>query len=473
MRAFDDTWTWDTAAQNGLDEILVAGRGRYTIQTIKLIAGLHGILGESPLLAYLISMTLRIVEIHRVLKPTGSFYLHCDPTASHYLKLVLDSIFCGKGGEFINEVIWHYRRWSNASQHLQKMHDVLLAYGKSRNRTFNIQLQDYSKPDAIEDTVRGVIDGKLVRLRDDQGNYIKRDKQNLGVPLHDVWHDINFIAPTSKERLGYPTQKPVSLLERIIKISSNEGDIVLDAYCGCGTTIAASEKLKRNWIGIDITYQAIAVMQQRIEDNFGKDILACIRIDGIPADIRGATELANTRDDRLRKEFEKWAVLTYTNNWGIINEKKGADGGIDGIIFFSTGHNENASMVFQVKSGKVQRGDIAKLHSDMQREKAVMATLITLDNPSKPMIAEAKAAGTYWHPQMGRNYDRIRIVTIEDMLEGKRFDLPLVNRTLKKAEKAHVPDVDQRMLPLEDTRKLALRRYRLPSQSLANAHSQE
>ena len=220
---------------------------------------------------------------------------------------------------------------------------------------------------------------------------------------------------------------------RIIEASSNEGDTVLDAYCGCGTTIAVAQELKRKWIGIDITYQSIALVLRRLEDQFGKVVLNSITLDGIPRDMASAQALANKKDDRVRKEFEKWAVMTYTGNRAVINQKKGADAGIDGIAYFRTNNTDNAKIILQVKSGGVTRHDIATLRGDMQREDAAMAVLITLEPPTAPMINEAKGAGFYHHDLMDRNYDAIQIVTIQDMIEhGKVLDIPMSLEVLKK-----------------------------------------
>ena len=238
--------------------------------------------------------------------------------------------------------------------------------------------------------------------------------------------DVSWLKPKDEERLGYPTQKPLALLRRIIKASTKKGDLVLDAYCGCGTTIAVAQELNREWIGIDITYQSIALILKRFEDGFGKEVAEAVNLDGVPKDIASATALAHKKDDRLRKEFEKWAVLTYTNNRAVINEKKGADAGIDAIAYFMTGKNDNAKIIFQVKSGGVKRGDIATLRGDMGREKAALAVLITLEEPTKPMLGEAKAAGQYQHETMGRSYDMISIVTIQDIVENEdRLDIPM------------------------------------------------
>jgi adenine specific DNA methylase Mod len=212
--------------------------------------------------SYLKMMYERLIVMRELLSDTGSIYVHLDWHVGHYVKLLLDEIF-GKD-KFINEVIWHYRRWSNVSNTFQKMHDLLLFFSKNDNYIFNVQYQVYSHPEWIEDTVRGFEDGKLVRLKDEKGNYIKRGKENIGVPMHDVWEDINFIGPTAGERLKFPTQKPEALLERIIKASSNEGDLVADFFCGSGTTGAVAEKLGRRWIMADLGRYAIHTTRKRL-----------------------------------------------------------------------------------------------------------------------------------------------------------------------------------------------------------------
>jgi hypothetical protein len=224
-------------------------------------------------------------------------------------------------------------------------------------------------------------------------------------------------------------------LDRIIRTSSEEGDTVLDAYCGCGTTVAVTQHLKRRWIGMDVTYQAIALILRRLEDAFGKDVAAAVFRGGVPKDMESATALAHKAGDRTRKEFEKWAVLTYSENRGRINDKKGADAGIDGTAFFLTSATDNDKMVFQVKSGHVGRGDIAKLKGDMQREGAALATFITLEESTGPMRTEAKNAGFYINSLNGQRYDQIRIVSIQEILKGERMNLPHGRDVLKAAER--------------------------------------
>jgi DNA modification methylase len=449
-QAFIDTWTWDDEAVKGFEQITANYNGVFTKQSIELIIGLEKVLGKGDLLAYLISMTLRIAEIFRVLKPTGSFYLHCDPTASHYLKLVCDSIFCPKGGDFRNEIIWHYRRWTNVQNQFQSMHDIILFYSKSENNAFNFtevemsesqkkkfergwdsnvihtntekysQLIVYNKTKFENAVKAGAIQKERFK------NIIYRERPLVAASDVIIMPVLNSQA---KERLGYQTQKPEALLERIIKASSNEGDLILDSYCGCGTTVAVAEGLNRNWIGIDITYQSISLILKRLEDSFGKSVLNDIEINGIPEDFESAVALAHKKDDKTRKEFEKWAVLTYSNNRAMINEKKGADAGIDGIAYMQD-RNENSDIelkqvLFSVKSDKAPHVSyIRDLHGTIEREKAAMGYLITLYPPTKDMITECKKIGKYKNKLMEQEYPKIEIVTVEDILKGNRITIP-------------------------------------------------
>lgn len=423
-QAFIDTWIWNDLAQEHYDEIQVNHQGRFTSQTVDLIQGLHHVLKEDSLMAYLVAMAVRINEIQRILKETGLFYLHCDPTAGHYLKLVCDSIFIPRGGDFRNEIVWCYSGGGIPKRDFPRKHDTILRYSKSDDYYYKPEFRQYTA-------------GTLQRGRTAiKGKYFDEGLRKEGTPVTDWWADVPKItSPTDPEKLGYPTQKSEALMRRIIETSSREGDLVLDAFCGCGTTIAVAEKLKRQWIGIDITYQAISVMLKRLRETFGND-LSDIMLDGIPRDMESARALANRADDRVRKEFEKWAVLTYSNNYAAINEKKGADKGIDGLAFFVTGKQNSGRVVFQVKSGGANRGTIATLNSDRQREKAEIGILIVLDEPSAPMKKEAVAVGTYRSDLMNHSVNRIQIVTVEEILEGKRLDLPMTIAVLRQARAA-------------------------------------
>jgi hypothetical protein len=261
--------------------------------------------------------------------------------------------------------------------------------------------------------------------------------------------EVRWLSPRDQERLGYETQKPEGLLERIIRASTKEGQVVLDAYCGCGTTVTVAQRLNRAWIGIDITYHAIATILSRLEDNFGKDMAASVALDGIPKDMASAKALAHKKDDRVRKEFEKWAILTYTDNRAIIKKKKGADGGIDGVFYFWNGGDMSAAkMVLQAKSGNVQRKDIAALRGDMEKEGAALACLVTLEQPTEPMRKDAKAAGLYENKARGIKCDRIRIVRVQDIIRGNppaRVGLPLHPEATSKARR----DADGHQLSLD------------------------
>ncbi len=444
-------------------------------------------LGRGALLAYLVHMTLRIVEIHRVLKPTGSFYLHCDPTASHYLKLVCDAVFCGQGGDFKAEIVWERTNSHNMkTAGWIRSNDIILFYTKSAGFLFNQQYTDYGpeqlkrfKPDengrlykaenmtfstpnpsrnfewrgtrppahrswgaSLEQLEKWWDEGRILKRQDGSprmdGLKIYLD-ETKGKPVGTNWYDIDRIGNTSGERLGYPTQKPEALLERIIRASSNEGDVILDAYCGCGTTVAVAERLKRKWIGIDITYQSIALILKRLEDRYPADwpaIEADILLDGVPRDLASAQALANRKDDKTRKEFEKWAVLTFSKNQARINEKKGADAGIDGIAYFLLDKDSNGKAIFQVKSGTSNRATLATLNSDRQREKAEFGFLITMDLPTKAMRDEIAAAGKFRHPLLNREDDRLQVITVAEIIAGKRLDLPMARKDAVKSARA-------------------------------------
>lgn len=502
-QAFVDTWEWGDEAEAGLAWICDVDQlnsGRLTEQTVELIRGLDKVLRRGSLLAYLVHMTLRIVEIHRVLKPTGSFYLHCDPTASHYLKLVLDAVFCGQGGDYLNEIIWKRTSAHSSAKRFGPVHDIIFFYAKSTNYLWNKTYTNYDPaylelffdqkdPDGrrwkrMDVTGAGIRNGETGQVwrgidvtakgrhwayRPSQleeldragrlhwpakANGMPRLKQYPedlpGIPLQDLFADIPPMHNLSTERLGYPTQKPEALLERIIRASSNEGDTVLDAYCGCGTTVAVAQRLNRRWIGIDITYQSISLILKRLEDKYPAEwpqIEADILLDGVPRDLASAVALANRRDDKTRKEFEKWAVLTYSRNQARINEKKGADAGIDGIAYFLIDKDANGKAIFQVKSGNSNRATLATLNSDRQREKAEFGFLITMDLPTKAMRDEIAAAGKYKHPLLNREDDRLQVITVAEILSGKRLDLPMARAdAVKAAAAAGDADKQERLL---------------------------
>lgn len=452
VQAFTDTWVWGPEAEQGFQEIIGNDHGRCSAQTVALIQGLYPVLGSGGLMAYLVHMTLRVTEIFRVLKPTGSFYLHCDPTASHYLKLILDAVFCGQGGEFQNEIVWHYSGWNgNRQQHLNRRHDVILFYTKGTTATFQPPTLPWDSEEEYVQTRRQKVhydEHKRPYVLSDggKGKRVSRylsEAMQYGKPLDDVWN-LAKLNNSAREHLGYPTQKPEALLERIIQASSNPGDTILDAYCGCGTTVAVAQRLGRRWIGIDITFQAISLILKRLEDSTPVDQREALKqrivLHGIPQDVAAAAALAHDTQDKARKEFEKWALLTYSVNRAKLSEKKGADSGVDGRAYFMVGLQENRKMVFQVKSGHVNRSTIATLRGDMAREEAELGVLITLEEPSKPMQQEAAAAGVYQHPFFPHQEPRIRIVTVREIIEEHaRIQLPMTQDVVKAAQVANAP----------------------------------
>ena len=435
IKAFEDSWHWGEEAQKTFEELVGVRPSKTKIneQISNLMLALEKLVGHNDVLAYLTMMTIRLIELRRVLKKTGSIYLHCDPTASHYLKIVLDVVF-GKQN-FQNEIVWHYRRWSAAASRFQKMHDIIFWYTKTDKYLFTKPIQPYTNPEWIEDTVRGVVGGKLVRLKDEEGKYIRRQKENVGVLMHDVWEDINFIAPTAKERLGYPTQKPEALLERIIKASSKEGDWVLDPFCGCGTTVSVAERLDRNWVGIDITTLAINLIRNRLRKQF--DIK--VWVDGLPKDLSGAKALF--KKDPF--EFEYWC-LDLVNAMPAQSKTKenmrGADKGIDGIITFAKGVAEKGGyeygkILVQVKGGGIQRSDIATLKGDVEREKAEGGLFITLEEPTQPMKQEAVSSGSFGVNFSKAEFPKIQIITVKELLDDKSPKLPLWSQPYYKEAK--------------------------------------
>lgn len=281
---------------------------------------------------------------------------------------------------------------------------------------------------------------KLVKS---SGKYYRYYLDDPKIP-EDWWVDINSLQSQDAERMGYPTQKPEALLERIIRTSSAEDSVVLDAYCGCGTSVAVAQRLGRRWIGIDITYQSIALILKRLEDRYPDDwpeIEANILLDGVPRDLESAMALANRKDDKTRKEFEKWAILTFSKNQARINEKKGADGGIDGIAYFLLDKDSNGKAIFQVKSRPGNRGDLATLNSDRLREKAEFGFLICTSLPTKPMRDEIAAAGKFKHPLLNREDDRLQVVTVADLFDhpnkpALRLDLPMARKDAVKSAQA-------------------------------------
>jgi site-specific DNA-methyltransferase (adenine-specific) len=481
LLAFEDTWHWGPSAEHTYRYLTNTAyhEGRVPDKVSTIIAALRSGIGENQMMAYLVEMAVRLVELHRVLKPTGSLYLHCDPTASHYLKLVLDAIFGPLN--FHNEIIWKRTTAHSSAKKFAPVHDVLLYYSKTDAPIWNgvrleyedAYLEKYYRFDDGDGRLywrdnlcaagtrngssgqpwRGIDPGlkgmhwkfgiqTLERL-DAEGRIYwpprgtmpqyKRYRDELkGRAASDIWDDVDRINPVGNERLGYPTQKPVALLERIVEASSNPGDLVLDPFCGCGTATIASERLGRRWIGIDITYLSIAVMKARLKDSFGIDV----PVIGQPTEVEGARQLAQGVDGRY--QFQWWALnLIDARPLGGV-EKKGADRGIDGRITFTIGpKGEMGQALVSVKSGHVNSSMIRDLKGTLEREGAQIGLFISLEEASREMELEATTAGFYTSPISGKDYPRIQILTIRELLEQhKKPMLPLlILPTYQQAER--------------------------------------
>jgi len=493
ITAFEDTWHWNTKTEQTYHDLVTLGDANVSA----MISAMHQFIGPNQMMAYLVMMAARLAELHRVLKPTGSLYLHCDPTASHYLKMVLDTIFGAQN--FRNEIIWQRTAAkAHTSRHLPNNHDVIICYQKTDDAVWNADAMflPYDESDLEEKTADKYryrdSDGRLYRLDNlinpnpDRPNLtyeflgvtkvwrwtkermeeaykagliiqtkpgvvpqLKRylDEQR-GKPVSDIWVDIPPINSQAQERLGYPTQKPLALLERIINASSHPGDVVLDPFCGCGTTIAAAQKLGRRWLGIDVTHLSIALQKYRLKDSFGLEEKKDYDVKGEPEDLPSAQQLAH--DDRY--QFQWWALslvkarpLGTTKDEGrTTTGKKGADRGIDGVITFIDDASGKAKRVLvQVKSGKVKSGDVRDLHGTVEREEAALGVFITLETPSRDMQTEAASAGFYHSPGWNTDHPKLQLLTIADLLNGKTVNIPNTSITFKQARKVKENDAEQ------------------------------
>jgi site-specific DNA-methyltransferase (adenine-specific) len=477
--AFEDTWHWNQQAERTYRDLITTAPAHVG----QMIGALHSFIGPSQMLAYLVMMAARLVELHRILKPTGSLYLHCDPTASHYLKVVLDTIF--GPSQFRNEIVWKRTSAHSDPQRYGGNIDIILFYTKGTTWTWN-QLYTPHSPEYItrykhrdpdgrlwtdgDLTAKGLSGGgyeyeykgvtslwrcpeETMRRLDAEGRLhftkagglrLKRYLEDTkGTALQALWTDIPPINSQAAERLGYPTQKPLALLERIISTSSNAGDIILDPFAGCGTAIIAAEKLGRQWAGIDITHLSIALLKYRLRDSFPS---ASYKIIGEPEDIGAAHQLA--QDDRY--QFQWWALSLIKakplgGQEGSKTGKKGSDKGIDGIINFIDDYTGKPKRVLvQVKSGKVKSGDIRDLIGTIQRESAAIGVFITLELPTKDMQTEAITAGYYHSPAWpDKDYPKIQILTIADLLKGAEIKMPAEVGTFKQAQRIQQSDDNQ------------------------------
>ena len=477
IQAFEDTWRWGEATERAYHE-LIRTSPHLLVETIK---SFRGFLTETNLMAYLVMMALRLVELHRVLKPTGSFYLHCDPTASHYLKILLEQVF--GVNTFRNEIIWkRTHAHGNADFQFGAIHDSLFFYSKNSRPHFQPQFEPYAEGE-IKERFPYIEEGTGSRFASQNLTNYNKDRPNLtyewnghtrtwlftkekmeelhrqgkiyysntgyprlkqyvhesqGKPVGDISMDIPALKHAGRERLGFPTQKPEALLERIIEASSNEGDVVLDAFCGCGTAIAVAQRLNRQWIGIDITHLAIALLKYRLADAFDADVE--YEIIGEPKD--GASAMALAVQDRY--QFQWWA-LSLIRARPYQEKKKGADEGVDGVIYYQDVDPDNTKkaltrkIVVQVKSGKVSVKDIRELKSVVDNQGAVIGVFITLNTPTQPMLKEATAAGRFqWLHVADTTYPKIQIRTIQELLDGKGIEYPRTptDVTFRKANRA-------------------------------------
>ena len=457
ITAFEDTWHWGWESEIAFQDVVTRGPQKVG----SLLSALRQFLGQNDMMAYLTMMAQRMIELHRVLKPTGSIYLHCDPTASHYLKLLLDAVFGSIG--FRSEIIWRRQSAHSDARNYGSVHDTILFYVKSDQFLWNQSFQPY-EPEYIAQYYRYTdADGRrfmsgdlsaaglqgggyqyewkgvervwrvpvetMERLDSESRifytrNGIPRIKRYFdeakGNPVQDVWTDVQSLRSWHQERLGYPTQKPEALLERIINASSNEGDVVLDPFCGCGTATVAAERLNRRWIGIDVTHLAITLVRHRLHDSFG-DGLRPYEIIGQPTDTGSAAALA----EQDRYQFEWWA-LGLVDARPANDRRRGADAGVDGYInFFDDNSGKPKRIIVQVKSGHVNRGMIATLKGDMDREKAELGVFITLQPPTEPMRQEALSAGAYTPEHFpDQQHPRVQILTVDELLAGHGVSYP-------------------------------------------------
>ena len=460
IRAFKDTWEWDAEAAASYADVVHAGG-----PVANALAAFHTLIPGSDMLAYLSMMAQRLVELHRVLKPTGSIYLHCDPTASHYLKLLLDSVF--GAGNFRSEIIWKRSAGHGGAQNFHDVHDTILyavksaagftwtsprighdeSYIQSHYRSVDANGNRYQLVSAHgagsgpprrfggrmidppagrhwmdQDTIDGwERDGLVVFTKTGMPRYKRYLTAADGKPIPNVWADIPPINSQARERLGYPTQKPEALLERIIAASSKPGDVVLDPFCGCGTAVVAAQKLGRKWVGIDVTHLAVNLIKLRLRDSFGPAVDGAYAVVGEPVDLASARALAAAE----KYQFQFWALGLVGARPDPSQQKKGADRGIDGRLNLIEPDGAVRPVVISVKGGGVTVNQIRDLVGVVDRERAAVGVFVCIDEPTKPMRAEAASAGHYQSKHVGGGrHPRIQILTVEQLMAGQRVDLP-------------------------------------------------
>jgi DNA modification methylase len=473
--AFADTWT-NISYMDMLNEL-----SDLDISLYRFLQNLDNTNISKGAISYLVTMAIRLWYMHRLLKPTGSFYLHCDPTMSHYLKVLCDLIFGERN--FRNEIIWKRAEtvkgnFGQGSKNFDPNTDTILFYAKSSNSTFNQPFKAYSneyiksffkytEPEtgriyrlismtAPGDAAKGnpeyevmgikrfwrysqkrmqelIEKGMVVQTK--LGNVPQRKQyldEGLGVPIQTFWDDIKALAAQDAERLGFPTQKPEALMERIIKASSNEGDLVADFFCGCGTTIAVAERLKRKWLGVDISHLSVKLISKRLTDSYGEDIILTYEIHGFPKDIASARELANeVKGGRL--EFEDWIIEVLLH--GIMNERRN-EMGFDGYRTFTINGKKYIVMI-EVKSGNASPSQLNHFIKTVEDKQGAIGVFVCFaDQITRNMQVIAKKEGLFVDDYNNTYGDKIQVISVEDLLEGKRPMIPQSKyETFKKAEK--------------------------------------
>lgn len=464
IEAFEDTWHWTHTTEQQFTDFIDTAPGRIA----DAVSAFRTLVGENDAMAYIVNMAPRLVQLHRALKPTGSLYLHCDPTMSHYLKLILDAIF---GPEhFRNEIIWNRTAAKGlSSTRLANNHDVILCYAKGpKSKWKSSEAFIPYDMNALDEKTSGKYkyddgDGRLYRLSDitnpnpdrpnltyefmgmtkvwrwtkDRMEKASRDgiivqtapgripqmkrylDEQRGRPLSDVWTDISPLNSQAAERLGYPTQKPLALLERIVKLATDEGDVVLDPFCGCGTTVDAAQRLNRNWIGIDITYIAIDLILKRLEHTYGRAIRSDIDVNGIPSDLGSAQALF----ERSAFDFERWAVSLINAE---PNQKQVGDRGIDGTARFPLGGGKLGKVLVSVKGGKMVTPSFARdLRGTVERTRdAHMGILITMGSATRGVQEEMDHGGVFTHPANGQTFPKMQHVSVSELLSGEMPKMP-------------------------------------------------
>jgi len=461
IQAFDDTWHWTHVTDQQYQRYT---SGELPVRVADALTAFRALLGENDAMAYLVNMAPRLAELRRVLRSTGSLYLHCDPTMSHYLKVLLDSIFGAEN--FRNEISWERSGAKNDSLRYGRCHDVILFYTAGKAFTWNPQYMPFEQESVIKNYTHveagtgrryrrgdltaakpgGDVDFEWHGVRPYKGRHWAYSRENLeqmyadgriefrktgmpvykryldeqpGVPLQDVWTGIR-LTSADRERLGYATQKPLRLLERIIRASSNPGDVVLDPFCGCGTTIDAAQRLGRRWIGIDVTFIAVDLIEKRLLHAHGPGITDTYEVLGTPRDLGGAQALFR----RSPFDFERWAVSLVNAQ---PNEKQVGDKGVDGVARFPLDRKTNGRILVSVKGGgTVGPQFVRDLIGTVDTQKAQMGVLITMAPPTRGIIDALDHGGTYKWPMNGQSYPRVQVITIADLLRGVRPKLPLL-----------------------------------------------